>query len=157
MQGFDPLILARLRKERRLTQEDVSQVIGITRSTYGKKEKGKLPITIQELKALADYYKMEIREFLIDENQPKPAKPAAAVVPFTPAATPAPAEQGLCAENAPESPDLNEIIIQLNRMIIELRHQLRHKDHEISLLKKRLNTESYSPPPPHRTNQLKHG
>lgn len=44
------------RREKRLKQDDVAEMLFLSRNTYGKKERGEIAFTIPEGKRLANYY-----------------------------------------------------------------------------------------------------
>lgn len=53
-------ILKNLRKEKGLTQNELSQIIGITRTTYAGYENNKHEPDIKTLTKIADYYKVSL-------------------------------------------------------------------------------------------------
>jgi len=54
-----PHFLRAWRKNARLTQEQVANIIGISNNTLSDKELGKRPVDTEELKKLAEIYKCE--------------------------------------------------------------------------------------------------
>lgn len=52
------------RKEKNITQKEMAKVIGKKASTYAKKERGELPITIDEAKKICDFLNCELNIFL---------------------------------------------------------------------------------------------
>lgn len=147
-QGFKPAILKKLRKARRLSQEETAGVIGVTRSTYGKKERGELPINIGELKSLADFYGMDIRDFFPGkspeppEQSPPPQTTERVVRLQTVNSNPA----DLYLQDSPDSSELSRLIIQLNMDVQRLRLKLKCRDQEIEHLKNQLKSCSCTPP-----------
>ena len=68
---FDLKKLKMLRKSAGYTQTQVAEVIGLQRTGYTVKEQGKVPISIEELCAIAEFLKAHPSEFFIfddDEN-----------------------------------------------------------------------------------------
>ena len=55
--------IEKLRAERNLTQEEVGQVLGLSRATYNGLENGKRPVTVDELEELATFYGVSIDYF----------------------------------------------------------------------------------------------
>lgn len=59
-----------LRKSRNLSQEDVAKILGISRVSYGNKERGDNAFTIDEMFELASVFNLSIAEiFLPRGNQ----------------------------------------------------------------------------------------
>ncbi len=57
-------ILKTLRTERGETQTEIAKLLGLrTASAYSKKENGKVPISLEEVKILAEHYKKPIEFF----------------------------------------------------------------------------------------------
>lgn len=57
--------LKKLRVEHKKTQLEIAHLIGLkTASAYNKKENGKVPLTLEEAKILADFYEVGIESFL---------------------------------------------------------------------------------------------
>ena len=52
--------LKSLRKDREKTQEDMSKLLHIQRSTYGEYERGKILPPVDKLKVLADYFGVSV-------------------------------------------------------------------------------------------------
>lgn len=50
------------RKKANFTQSDMGKVIGVTAQQYGKRERSKMPITLEEAKALSDALKKPTSE-----------------------------------------------------------------------------------------------
>ena len=72
---FDLKKLKMLRKSAGYTQTQVAEVIGLQRTGYTVKEQGKVPISIEELCAIADFLDADPSEFFIfddDENHHNP-------------------------------------------------------------------------------------
>ena len=59
---FKNLIIKR--KEKNITQEKMAEIIGKKASTYAKKERGELPITIDEAKKICEFLDCELNIFL---------------------------------------------------------------------------------------------
>ena len=60
--------LKRLRKEREKTQEDMSKLLHIQRSTYGEYERGKIIPPISKIKILADYFGVSVDYLMGNTN-----------------------------------------------------------------------------------------
>ena len=58
-----------LREERKLTQEDVAQSIGTTKTTYIKYEKGSQSPQLNTVEKIANFYGINIKE-LVSESKP---------------------------------------------------------------------------------------
>lgn len=57
-------VLKNLRKEKGETQIEVAKLLGLkTASAYSKKENGKVPISLEEAKILADHYNKPLDSF----------------------------------------------------------------------------------------------
>jgi transcriptional regulator with XRE-family HTH domain len=72
---FDLKKLKTLRKSAGYTQTQVAEVIGLQRTGYTVKEQGKVPISIEELCAIAEFLDADPSEFFIfddDENHHNP-------------------------------------------------------------------------------------
>lgn len=55
-----------LRKEKRETQIELARLLGLkTASAYNKKENGKVPISLEEAKILADHFNQPIDSFCL--------------------------------------------------------------------------------------------
>ncbi|MBS5982330.1 MAG: helix-turn-helix transcriptional regulator [Clostridium butyricum] len=58
-------ILKELRLENNKTQQEVAKVLGYkSKSGYSMLENGKVELTIQKAKILADFYKVDVKIFL---------------------------------------------------------------------------------------------
>lgn len=138
MQDFDPTILRQLRlsSRKRLTQADMAKVIGTTRGTYGKKEKGEMTVTIDDLQRLAGFYGISIQQFFSPEPVapalPAPKKEAAPVEPPAPVKT--------------DTSEVDELIRDLNRMLVDQHKLIMEKNKEIQYLKSLLSMEDCPPP-----------
>lgn len=53
-----------LRLKKSLTQKDIAKVLKIETNSYTKKENGKNPFTVNELKILRKYFKIPDKEFI---------------------------------------------------------------------------------------------
>jgi len=60
--------LRSLRKERRLRQADIAEILGITQTHYQRVEKGKINIPTLTLCALADYFGVSI-DYLVGRSE----------------------------------------------------------------------------------------
>lgn len=63
-------ILKNLRKEREITQRELSKETGISLSMITKYEQGINTPSIQNLRILSDFFKVPIRTFLVEEVEP---------------------------------------------------------------------------------------
>ena len=53
--------LQEIRKKQEATCEDMAKILGLkAKSTYQKKETGKIPFTLGEAKKISDYFKLSI-------------------------------------------------------------------------------------------------
>jgi transcriptional regulator with XRE-family HTH domain len=50
-----------------LTQLELADILGISLTSYNKKETGKVPFTVEELKKLSEYFDVPIENFFNDE------------------------------------------------------------------------------------------
>lgn len=57
-----------LRAMKEVKQEEVAEMLGITLTTYSKKENGKSDFTISEAKKLATFFDCTIEEIFFDEK-----------------------------------------------------------------------------------------
>ena len=60
--------LKTLRKEREKTQEDMSKLLHIQRSTYGEYERGKIMPPVSKIKVLADYFGVSVDYLMGNTN-----------------------------------------------------------------------------------------
>lgn len=58
-----------LRKLNKLNQTEVAKILSIEQSTYGKYERGEIPLNEIYAKKLADYYNVSVSYILNDENK----------------------------------------------------------------------------------------
>ncbi len=57
-------LLRKLRKERGETQIELAKLLGLkTSSAYSKKENGKVPISLEEVRILSDHFNQPIDSF----------------------------------------------------------------------------------------------
>ena len=65
-----------IREDRDLLQKDVAKVLGLDRSYYGKYERGLIPMPINHLMKLCEFYDVSPEYFLgyTDEVKPLPKK-----------------------------------------------------------------------------------
>jgi len=54
-----------LRKEKRLKQVDVAEVIGISADAYGQKERGQLQFKANEMFVLSDFFGKKVEEIFL--------------------------------------------------------------------------------------------
>ena len=54
--------LRRIRKERGMTCEQMGKVIGIQKSTYSKKEHGKVPFTLTDAEKISNFFKIPVQQ-----------------------------------------------------------------------------------------------
>ncbi|WP_217597137.1 helix-turn-helix transcriptional regulator [Cohnella sp. GbtcB17] len=70
---FDLRKLRFERLSRKISQEEVAEVIGVKRPTYHKKENGKIKMSVEEFAAILDFFGIpeeEIKNFFV-KNVPK--------------------------------------------------------------------------------------
>lgn len=58
-----------LRKLNKLNQTEVAKILSIEQSTYGKYERGEIPLNEIYAKKLADYYNVSVSFILNDDNK----------------------------------------------------------------------------------------
>lgn len=63
-----------LREDRDLTQETVAEILGTSRSYYGRYERGLHPMTADQIKILAEYYNVSADYILGLTNEYKALK-----------------------------------------------------------------------------------
>lgn len=56
-----------LRSYKKLTQSEMAKILNISVVSYNKKENGKVPFTLKEIKTLSEYFKVPIENFFKDE------------------------------------------------------------------------------------------
>ena len=61
--------LKMLRKLNKLNQTEIAKILSIEQSTYGKYERGEIPLNEIYAKKLADYYNVSISYILNDDNK----------------------------------------------------------------------------------------
>lgn len=64
------LRLKKIRKEKKITQEEISGYLGVKRQTYSAYERGVSVPDSLTLKKLADYFGVSTDYFFLDENSP---------------------------------------------------------------------------------------
>lgn len=70
--------LALFRKQRKLTQNDISKLISMSQSNYGKIERGEVELTQQQLIILSKFYNTSVDSLLgFDINSIDPKTPEA--------------------------------------------------------------------------------
>jgi transcriptional regulator with XRE-family HTH domain len=151
MQDFDPRILKKMRLSYpgKLTQADMAKVIGNTRGTYGKKEKGLMAVSIEDLTRLAKFYDVEISDFFTSSTKYKTVssqEPSSMVK-----ETPLELERALKKDDAPPTAashmsDLNELIIDLNHMLVDLHRQIAEKDRQLAEKEREIQKLKSMPP-----------
>ena len=57
-----------LRKQKKQTQQDIADLLGVRRSTYGEYERGKILPPMDKLKVLADHFNVSV-DFLIGNEE----------------------------------------------------------------------------------------
>lgn len=57
--------LIRFRKEYKLSQQDISEILGISIESYEKKERGKLPFTIGEMFSIQHIFSRNMDEIFL--------------------------------------------------------------------------------------------
>lgn len=60
--------LIRLRKERKLYQEHVAKLIGVSTNAYGMKERGEQQFTADEMFLLSDYFDRPMDQIFLPRN-----------------------------------------------------------------------------------------
>lgn len=53
-----------LRKEKKQTQQEIAELLGVRRSTYGEYERGKIVPPLNKIKILADHFNVSIDYFV---------------------------------------------------------------------------------------------
>ena len=61
--------LKKLRKLNNLTQTEIAKIIGVEQGTYGKYERGEIPLNFEYAKKLSEYYKVSISYLLDSKNK----------------------------------------------------------------------------------------
>lgn len=56
-----------LRNFKGLTQTEMAKTMGLSLTSYNKKENGKVPFTLEEVKFLSDFYNVPVENFFNDE------------------------------------------------------------------------------------------
>jgi len=62
------LRLIRLRKDRKMSQQQVAEILGITRSFYGMIETGDRNPTLNLAKRIAELFQVDIEEIFFDDK-----------------------------------------------------------------------------------------
>lgn len=137
-QKFNYKALRKIRRDspKKVTQEDMANLLGVTRTTYSKKERGELPVSMDELKVIANFFNKDVGAYFTFTSEPKRKQDTNLEEITLP--------NDLPTEKPPMSSmsDINELIIDLNHMLVDLHRQLAQKDREIYELKRRLNALS---------------
>ena len=58
----------------RPTQADIAKELNVARATYGRKESGDIPVSIEELEVLSRYYGVGTSAFFEDDSKEKKAE-----------------------------------------------------------------------------------
>ncbi len=61
--------LKHLRVKKKLKQDDIAKLLGITRAAYSKVETGKIELTLKHIRKLTDYFKVSA-DWLINGSKP---------------------------------------------------------------------------------------
>ena len=65
------ILLYKLRKEKGISQKEISSVIHISVNQYGKKERGENEFTQDEMFELSNFFKKPIAEIFLPRKSPK--------------------------------------------------------------------------------------
>ena len=57
------------RKRAKLSQQDVADVLGISRNSYGQKERGDVPFNLEEMFALSDLLNSSLDDLFISRSK----------------------------------------------------------------------------------------
>lgn len=68
MNTLFPVRLKNLRKDKGRTQEEMSELLNVRRSTYGEYERGKIVPPIDKMKMLADYFGISVDYLMGNTN-----------------------------------------------------------------------------------------
>lgn len=60
--------LIRLRSDRGLKQKDMAEMLGITKETYGMKERGQLQFSMDEMFTISRYFHVPIEDIFLPRN-----------------------------------------------------------------------------------------
>lgn len=60
--------LIRLRSERDLKQEDTAKLLGITKESYGMKERGQTQFQMKEMFILSRYFKLPLEQIFLPND-----------------------------------------------------------------------------------------
>ncbi|OHY31285.1 transcriptional regulator [Streptococcus parauberis] len=64
-------LLYKLRKEKKLSQEDMADIIHISKNQYGQKELGKAQFTQDEMFEIAKYFELPLSQIFLPRKSPK--------------------------------------------------------------------------------------
>ena len=57
------------RKQAKLSQQDVADILGISRNSYGQKERGNVPFNLEEMFALSDLLNVSLDDLFISRSK----------------------------------------------------------------------------------------
>ena len=57
------------RKRAKLSQQEVADILGISRNSYGKKERGNVPFNLEEMFALSDLLNVSLDDLFISRSK----------------------------------------------------------------------------------------
>ena len=61
--------LYQARKEAKLSQQEVADILGISRNSYGQKERGDVSFNLEEMFALSDLLNMSLDDLFISNKE----------------------------------------------------------------------------------------
>lgn len=114
MAKFDFLRLRQLREgqSRKITQDEVAKILGVSRANYAKKELGQVSTTLDDIEKLTAFYKVSVVAFCVEDIDVTPE------------------EKG--------GGDMQELINELSRMMVRLNAKLEEKEAKIEELSQKL-------------------
>ena len=57
------------RKQAKLSQQEVADILGISRNSYGQKERGDVPFNLEEMFALSDLLNVSLDDLFISRSK----------------------------------------------------------------------------------------
>lgn len=57
------------RKQSKLSQQEVADILGISRNSYGQKERGNVPFNLEEMFALSDLLNVSLDDLFISRSK----------------------------------------------------------------------------------------
>ena len=57
------------RKQAKLSQQEVANILGISRNSYGQKERGNVPFNLEEMFALSDLLNISLDDLFISKSK----------------------------------------------------------------------------------------